>query len=242
MIRDRVGPALVVEAVIFDFDGLLMDTETTLLHSWQYEWQQWGLQLDPSTFFAEHGGDVNAERTALLAAAVGASYDHELSRRRRVRHRAELHDVLDLNDGIRAWIEEASDLGLRLAVASSSPVDWLKKNLDRVDATESFEVFAGGDEVARHKPSPDVYNLALRRLALAGERAVAVEDTAHGVDAAHAAGLRCVGIPNPFVSADRVRHADLVLDAATDLALLEVVDRLAERPGNNDVGGAPDAR
>lgn len=231
-----------IDALIFDFDGLLMDTETTLLHSWQYEWQQWGLELDPSTFFAEHGGDVNAERTALLAAAVGASYDPELSRRRRVRHRAKLHDALDLREGIRAWIAEARDLGLRLAVASSSPVAWLKQNLDRVHVADSFEVFAGGDEVVRHKPSPDVYSLALQRLALAGECAVAVEDTAHGVDAAHAAGLRCVAIPNPFVRPDRVRHADLVLGAATDLPLKDVVDRLTDRPGNNDLAGAPDAR
>ena len=215
-----------IDAVIFDFDGLLMDTETTLLRSWQHEWQQWGLELDVGTFFADHGGDVNAERTARLAAAVGAAFDPELSDRRRREFRAELHRTLELREGIAGWVSEATDLPVRLAVASSSPVAWLEHNLGRVGVRSSFEVLAGGDEVTRHKPSPDVYELALERLGLPADRAVAVEDTPHGVDAAHAAGLRCVAIPNPHVDLTRVQHADLVLGAATDASLADVLARL----------------
>ena len=215
-----------IEAVIFDFDGLLMDTETTLLRSWQYEWQQWGLELEVGTFFADHGGDVNADRTARLAAAVGPGFDPELSDRRRRRFRAELHRTLDLREGIAAWIAEATELSVRLAVASSSPVMWLEDNLGRAGVRDSFEVLAGGDEVRVHKPRPDVYDLALERLGLPADRAVAVEDTAHGVDAAHAAGLRCVAIPNPHVDAARVQHADLVLGAAASASLAEVFARL----------------
>jgi putative hydrolase of the HAD superfamily len=214
--------------VIFDFDGLLMDTETTLLRSWQHEWQQWGLELDVATFFADHGGDLNPERTALLAAAVGPSYDADLSLRRRLKYRAELQRVLDLSDGIRAWIDEAVAMSVRVAVASSSPVAWLEENLDRAGVYEAFDVVAGGDEVERHKPYPDVYELALGRLGLTPLRAVAVEDTAHGVDAAHAAGMRCVAIPNPYVDPMRVRHADVVLRSASELSLAETLERLSD--------------
>lgn len=222
----RIAVPDMVHAVIFDFDGLLMDTETTLLRSWQYEWGQWGLELDPSTFFADHGGDVNAERTALLAAAVGTAYDPGLSRRRRLEYRADLQRSLDLSKGIRGWIAEAVDLSIRLAVASSSPVAWLEENLGRAGVRDSFEVLAGGDEVTRHKPEPDVYELALERLSLTGELAVAVEDTAHGVDAAHAAGLRCVAIPNRYVNRAKVEHADLVLDSAAEVSLADALTSL----------------
>jgi len=216
-----------VRAVVFDFDGLLMDTESTSFLSWQYEWSQWGLTLPAADFFVNHGGDVTEDRYAMLAAAVGPRFDRTLSHRRRVAYREKLHEELDLADGLREWLEEAARIGLRVAVASSSPLDWLTTHLRRAGVLDTFEVLAGGDEVARHKPAPDVYQLALDRLTLSGAAAVAVEDTAHGVAAAQAAGMRCIAIPNPFVAAERVRHADLVLASASQLRLADALSKLS---------------
>lgn len=207
------------DAVIFDFDGLLMDTESTSLRSWQFEWQQWGLELDATTFFVNHGGDITEDRYAQLASAVGERFDRGLSHQRRTRYRDELHESLELAKGIRIWLQQAAESGRRLAVASSSPRDWLTRHLGRAEVLDQFEVLAGGDEVGRHKPAPDVYELALRRLGLPPTNAVAVEDTAHGVDAAHAAGLTCIAIPNPFVRPDAVEHAELVLRSAAEVSL-----------------------
>jgi HAD superfamily hydrolase (TIGR01509 family) len=219
--------AAAVRAVVFDFDGLLMDTESTSFLSWQYEWSQWGLTLQAADFFVNHGGDVTEDRYAMLAAAVGPRFDRTVSHRRRVAYREKLHEELDLADGLREWLEEAAGMGLRLAVASSSPLDWLTSHLRRAGVLDSFEVLAGGDEVGRHKPAPDVYQLALDRLTLSCAAAVAVEDTAHGVAAAHAAGLRCIAIPNPFVAPERVRHADLVLSSASQLRLADALRKLS---------------
>ena len=176
-------------AIVFDFDGLLMDTESTSFLSWQYEWSQWGLTLEVASFFVNHGGDVTDDRYATLDEAVG--------------------------------------LSLRLAVASSSPRQWLTTHLGRAGVLDTFDVLAAGDEVARHKPAPDVYQLALGRLSLSGAAAVAVEDTAHGVAAARAAGMRCIAIPNPFVTPDRVSHADLVLSSASELPLADALRQLS---------------
>jgi len=142
----------------------------------------------------------------MLAAAVGPRFDRTLSHRRRVAYREKLHEELDLADGLREWLDEAAGLRLRLAVASSSPRDWLTTHLRRAGVLDMFEVLAGGDEVGQHKPAPDVYQLALDRLTLSCAAAVAVEDTAHGVTAAHTAGMRCIAIPNPFVALERVRQ------------------------------------
>ncbi len=206
-------------AVIFDFDGLLMDTESTSLQSWEYEWSQWGRQLDRTVFFAPHGGDVTDLRYASLAVAVGPGFDRELSHRRRVAYRDDLHRTLELSAGIADWLTEAAELGLRLAVASSSPRDWVTDHLTRAGVADAFEVVAAGNEVDDHKPDPGVYLLALTRLGIVPGRAVAVEDTPHGVEAAQRAGLRAIAIPNPHVDPARCAAADLVLGSAADLSL-----------------------
>jgi putative hydrolase of the HAD superfamily len=215
-----------VSAVIFDFDGLLMDTESTSLASWRYEWSQWGLSLNESTFFVDHGGDVTEERCAALAAAAGPSYDRRLSHARRTAYRDRLHQELGLAAGIAGWIGDAASLGLRLAVASSSPRSWVAGHLERAGVAAMFEVLACGDEVAGHKPDPDVYVLALHRLGVGSGYAVAVEDTAHGVAAARAAGLRCIAIPNPFADRSRFGEASLVLASAAEMPLSQALSHL----------------
>lgn len=215
-------------AIVFDFDGLLMDTESTSLESWRHEWEQWGLTLDRSTFFAEHGGDLTEARYAELALAVGPSYDRASSHARRVAYRETLHAELALAAGIREWIVEAMEWRLRLAVASSSPRQWVTGHLGRAGVTDSFEVLACGDDVAahEHKPAPRVYLVALDRLGISADHAVAVEDTPHGVAAAHAAGLRSIAIPNPFADRSRFGDAGLVLHSAHDLTLADALRRL----------------
>lgn len=215
-----------VKAIVFDFDGLLMDTESVMLRSWQYEWSQWGLTLDVDGFFVDHGGDVTEERYDALAREVGKAYDRGVSHQRRIEYRNHLHASLQLAPGIDGWIGEADAHGLTLAIASSSPLDWLHSHLDRVGIRHRFSVIAGGDEVAQPKPDPDVYELALNRLETGPAEAVAVEDSPHGVVAAHAAGLRCVAIPNPHIERRKLAGAEIVLDSAATIGLREVLQQL----------------
>ncbi|MET8148054.1 HAD family hydrolase [Actinoplanes sp. NPDC049668] len=217
---------MAIKALIFDFDGLLMDTESTLLESWRWEWRRHGLELDPAGFFADHGGDANEPRYAALAAAVGGVYDRGASHALRMAYRAELNAALGPAPGIVGWLDRAGELGLRLAVSSSSPITHVGPMLDQVALRARFEVLATGEEVAAHKPDPAVYLLALDRLGLQAEEAVAFEDTAHGVAAAQAAGLRCVAVPNPHADHARFAAADLLLSSAADLPLDRVLAKL----------------
>ena len=98
---------MTIEAVIFDFDGLLMDTEGTMVASWQYEWRQHGLELDLAAFLADHGGDLTQERYGDLARAVGPGYDRPASHARRMAYRNTLNSQLGLLPGIGAWLDEA---------------------------------------------------------------------------------------------------------------------------------------
>lgn len=218
-----------IKALVFDFDGLLMDTETTLLDSWRWEWRRHGLELDQAGFFADHGGDNNEERYVALAAAVGQAYDRVSSHDLRMEYRAALNAALQPSPGIVDWLDRAAELGLRLAVASSSPIDHVGALLDRSGLLERFEVLATGEEVAAHKPDPAVYLLALDRLGLPGSEAVAFEDTAHGATAAKAAGMPCVAVPNLYADHARFTAADIVLPSAADLPLDEVLATLAAK-------------
>ncbi|HEX5198649.1 HAD family hydrolase [Paractinoplanes rhizophilus] len=220
---------MTIKALVFDFDGLLMDTESTLLESWRWEWRRHGLELDPADFFADHGGDANEPRYLALATAVGPGYDRESSHALRMAYRAELNAALQPAPGIVDWLDRAAELGLRLAVSSSSPLFHVGAMLDQVGLRARFEVLATGEEVAAHKPDPAVYLLALERLGLQGPDAVAFEDSAHGMAAAHAAGLRCVAVPNPHADHARFAAADLLLASAAELSLDEVLDALGRR-------------
>ncbi|GAB1512643.1 HAD family hydrolase [Actinophytocola sp. KF-1] len=214
-----------LDALIFDFDGLLMDTETASLRVWQHLWRRHGLELDTSTFFAPHGGDVIAERYAALAAAVGPSFDREASHAARIAYRDEVHAALELADGIAPWLDEADALGLRLAVASSSHRDWVAGHLARIGFLDRFELLACGDDVDTVKPDPAVYLLALERLGVPADRAMAFEDTVHGVAAAKAAGLACVAIPHPHADPAAFTAADRVLTSAAEVTLAELTGR-----------------
>jgi len=220
---------VVIQAVVFDFDGLLMDTESSLLASWQHEWRQHGLELDLGTFWVDHGGDVTQERYERLAREVGPSYDQRASHARRVAYRERLLASLGLRPGIEVWLRQARAAGLRLAVATSSPRAWVHGLLSRVGRADWFELMACGDEVAAPKPAPDVYVLALDRLGVLPERAIAVEDSPHGVAAARAAGMRCVAIPNPHADPSRFAAANLLLTSAAELALRDVLDAIDAR-------------
>jgi HAD superfamily hydrolase (TIGR01509 family) len=210
-----------IEAVVFDFDGLLMDTETTMVESWIAEWAHHGLELDlEDDFWPGHGGDTSTVRYARLAALI-PGFDRDASHARRTAHRDRMHAEMDFRPGIRDWLLEARELGLRVGIASSSPRKWVVGHLERVGALELFDVVTTGDEVDGHKPDPAVYTLALSRLGLPGRAALAVEDTPHGIVAAAAAGMLTVGIPNPYV--DPATMDGLVLASAAEQSLSETL-------------------
>ncbi|WP_020393083.1 HAD family hydrolase [Kribbella catacumbae] len=217
------GVEISIEAVVFDFDGLLMDTETTMVESWQAEWTHHGLELDlDDDFWPGHGGDTTEVRYGRLAELV-PDFDRDASHARRTAHRNQLHESLDFRPGIRTWLLEARELGMKVAIASSSERPWVVGHLERVQALDLFDLVVTGDEVAMHKPDPAVYLLALERLGLPGTAAAAVEDTPHGVAAAAAAGMATVAIPNPYVEPAAVAAADLALGSAAQMSLSEAL-------------------
>ena len=214
-----------IEALIFDFDGLIMDTETPDYQSWQEVYRAFGGSIS----FAEWTkwiGTVGAfDPYGYLEEQIGRPIDRAAVRARRRARFDELMAGKPPLPGVREYVHEARRLGLKLGIASSSSRQWVLSNLDSLGLAPYFDSVHGGDDVGRTKPDPAVYLAALDALGVEARQAIALEDSPNGVWAAKRAGLYCVVVPNALTRQLSLDHADLRLDSLADLALDELLER-----------------
>lgn len=214
-----------LKAIIFDLDGTILDTETPEFVSWQEAYAGHGAVLEPAVWQRAIGtADSGWDPYAHLESLVGGPIDRtSLGATRRARF-DELMSPAEPRDGIVSWLDEARDLGLRVGLASSSGAAWVVRFLDALGLRDRFEVLATRDRVARSKPAPDLYELALRVLGVTARAALAVEDSPNGIAAAKAAGLFCVAVPNTLTAGLPMDGADVVLGSLSERSIREVVD------------------
>jgi HAD superfamily hydrolase (TIGR01509 family) len=218
-----------LRAVVFDMDGLLIDTEWPDYQSWREAFQECGGDLPLEDWIGHVGvwgmGQTLAER---LAGLQGAGWDlPALRARRRERYRCLVQEAMHPLPGARELIAALAAHDIRRAVASASDADWVAFILDGLELRASLDVIVTGEEVAARKPAPDVYRRAAERLRVLPEECVALEDSAVGVQAARAAGMRCVAVPNQLT-----QHHDLSLaDARVDSLAAVTVEWLRRLVG-----------
>lgn len=200
------------EALIFDVDGTLAETEELHRRAFNESFAGAGLswrwdQPEYRRLLQITGGK---ERIAAYMKEAGVQPDQvdiPALHKAKTAHYVELMagGGCTLRPGVDALITEAREAGLRLAIATTTSrpnVDALCRAVWGREASEIFEVVASGDEVAVKKPAPDVYLLALERLGFPAERALALEDSSNGLRAALAAGLRCIVTPSVYTDED----------------------------------------
>jgi HAD superfamily hydrolase (TIGR01509 family) len=213
--------------LLFDFDGLLVDTETPSRLAYEELYREHGheLPLDKwATLVGTIGADWNPDTH--LEELVGRPLDHvALAERRRAREH-ELCDLEDLRPGIEDYLDEAERRGLRTAIVSSSDTDWIARHLQRLDRHHGWDaIIAANGDAARAKPQPDLYLEALDALGLEPSEAIAFEDSLNGIRAAKAARIFVVAVPNPITQTFALDEADLLLESLADMPLGELIDR-----------------
>lgn len=222
-----------IRALIFDFDGLIFDTETTEMVVWRRIYAGYGFEF-PDERWAHNAGLWNSNHrwdpAAHLQGLLGEPLDLQALS---LRHHDESVAALETQapvEGVTQYLDAAARLGLRLAVASSSPLYWVEGHLARLGLLKRFERITSGDDVApeRVKPQPDIYLKALQALELPAAQALAFEDSQHGVMAARAAGIFVVAVLNPTTALLQSGGADLVLDSFTDMPLERLLERVGE--------------
>jgi HAD superfamily hydrolase (TIGR01509 family) len=217
---------MTIEAIVFDFDGLILDTETTSFRAWVETYAEYGCTLVEDDW-ARHIGTINGfDPYGTLCARATRPVPAEDALRASKRGReAELVAAEPLRPGVLEWLDEAAALELRIGIASSSPTHWIDGHLTRLDIATRFAVVTCCDDDRPPKPAPDVYLAACEALGVAPSAALAVEDSAHGVAAAKAAGLWCVAVPGPLTRSLDFSAADVVLESLADASLSEVMTR-----------------
>ncbi len=245
-----MGGPVSLEAVVFDFDGLIMDSE-------------WVIYESAKSAFSTHGHDLTVESWSKvvgindrhdptwwdqLCEAVGVvgfdrgSFDgtYEGTVERAALRAAML--ALPVLPGVEVLIDDLTAAGVGLGVASSSSRGWLEQNLDRFGLLPRFGTLVGADVVGGiGKPAPDVYLRACADLSADPRGCVALEDSAHGVTAAKAAGMQAVAVPSRITRFNDFGHADLVVGSLAELTLAHLEALVA--PGRSGHRGAsPDDR
>jgi HAD superfamily hydrolase (TIGR01509 family) len=215
-----------VKLIVFDFDGLILDTEAPVYDAWQEIYDEHGHALSFDKWATCIGTADTFDPCVDLASLVGQALDAEALRQR---HRARTDDLIAacaVLPGVREYIAEACQLGIALGVASSSSRAWVDGHLRRLGLRDAFTVVRCADDVTRVKPDPALYLAVLAEAGVRPRDAMALEDSPNGVLAAKRAGLTCVAVPNPLTARLDLGAADLRLASLADLPLTALLARL----------------
>ncbi len=211
-----------LRSLVFDFDGLILDTETPLVDSYAEVHAAHGVPFDRQAlldatgeakfaFDPWHGFSPHADRAAL-----------EIERRA---SKNELTLRQPILPGVVPLLDAAQSAGLRIGLASNSTHSWVDTHLERLGLLPRFEFLACRGDAPSPKPEPDLYRLVLNRFGLRGHEAVALEDSHTGVLAAKRANLWAVAAPNEVTAHHDFSRADLRVTSLAEVALDDLLVR-----------------
>jgi HAD superfamily hydrolase (TIGR01509 family) len=218
----------VIEALLFDFDGTLWDSETAVFEAYRRMYDDHGHTLPLDSWSASVGTLNGFDPFAELEARLGRELD-----RATVDPWERVDDLMvgvDLRPGVRDWLADAAALPLRLGIVSSNDASWIRHHAERLGIGELFSAIVAADgDMQRAKPNPVLYREALAELGVEAGRAVAVEDSPHGIAAARGAGVFCVAVPNEVTRVLDLSGADLVIESFASMSLRDVLETAAAR-------------
>ncbi|MDU5334117.1 HAD family hydrolase [Enterococcus sp.] len=207
-----------LEAIIFDMDGVLVDSEYTYFQSKSQILKEAGHEVEESYHFQFMG-----TTSEYMWEQMKQEFSLPLSVQEYVQEMTALRQAMIKRDGVRviphvqAFVKRLSAAGLKLAVASSSSLAEIKVNLAEIGLAEYFSEVVSTEEVKHSKPAPDVYLAAAERIGVKPENCLGIEDTKNGAGAVHNAGMVCVGFANPVFPPQDLAAADRVVSSFAEL-------------------------
>jgi HAD superfamily hydrolase (TIGR01509 family) len=222
-----------IRAIIFDFDGLILDTEGPVYQSWRDLFAEFNHDLPFSTWSIFIGTmEVPYEPYDLLEKQLGRTVDRQVLEQKRQHHEDSLILEKTIMPGVERYIEDSLRIGLKLGIASSSSCAWVTGHLDRLGLLHNFTCIKAADDVEITKPDPALYLAALSCLEVSNSQAIAFEDSPNGIMAAKRAGLTCIAVPNPLTRQMNLEQADLQLTTLLELSLEELLEHLSRNSHN----------
>ncbi len=209
-----------LKAILFDFDGLIMDTETTEFVSWQEMFSEHGLDLSLDEW-ADCIGRPRGyfDPYAFLEGKCGHPIDKEAVRSKRRKHVYDLNSKQDIMPGVMDYIIAAKRNNIKLAVISSSEHEWVEHHLKNLDILGYFDLLICAEDTELHKPLPDPYKKALSVFRIENKEAVALEDSPNGMASARAAKIFCIVVPNGITRKLKFNEPDIMLNSLDEMTL-----------------------
>lgn len=208
-----------LRALIFDFDGLILDTETPEFHAWQEIYRLHDTELAIEDWLPCIGTGSVFDPHAHLETLIGGTLDRQEVASARKLCNKKLLARETLRPGVLSTLQAAQAANLQIGLASSSSRAWVEPHLLRLGIAEFFETLQTADLVEAVKPHPELYQRALSALQVDAGQAIALEDSLNGLRSARSAGIFTVVIPNVMTRNLDLREADLLLESMEEFDL-----------------------
>ena len=220
-----------IQALLFDFDGLIFDSETPEVEAWQEIYADYGQTFPIRTWIEKVVGAsmMNFDPAVHLAELTGKQLDREALHVRERTFRLARQAVAPARAGVEDYLRTARRLGFGTAVASSSPHYWVDSYLKQLNLTHYFDFVIAREDAAHGKPAPDLFLAAMAALKVTPDETLVFEDSPNGILAARRAGVRVVAVPNPVTAQMEIEGESLRLESMADLSLPETLCRLGEQ-------------
>jgi len=186
------------KAILFDMDGVLIESEFLMRHSAIQALAEWGIQAKHEDFreFTGMGEDMFVGG---VAQKYGHTYTYDMKERAYDYFGAQVKELAHVPNGVKEMLLALHEKGLVMAVCSAADLRKVRYNIQAIGVDESiFSALVTGSDVARKKPFPDIYLEGARRVGIDPKDCLVVEDAVSGIKAAHAAGMDAVGVPTTF--------------------------------------------
>lgn len=220
---------MVPEALVFDFDGTLVDTETAEYESVRRVWEDHGHEYSLAQWTPYVGTVDHVPWTQELEERLGMPVDHDGLRVQARRINRDLLHLVRPRPGVAELLAAANGAGVPIGIASNAPAGWVEAHLERLGLLQHFAHVVTVDRVERPKPHPEMYLTAVQRLGASPERSVAFEDSATGLAAARAAGLYTIAVPGPMSDGHNLTGADRLHRSLAECTLHDLGHAVEDR-------------
>ncbi len=201
-----------LDAVIFDMDGVIFDSERLCLHSWEKIAEESGL-TGIREIFVKCIGTTKAETKRIMLARYGESFPYEKFAKRasKVFHEIVEERGLPVKRGAEELLKLLRDKKAPLGLASSTRLAVVEQELRDAGLYHYFDVIVGGDQLTKSKPEPDIYLMACGKMKVRPERAYAVEDSYNGIRSAFSAGMKPIMVPDMLPPDEEMREKSVLI-------------------------------
>ncbi len=220
------GRFMSINGFVFDFDGLILDTESIHFNAWQDEFARFGQILSFEDWCKIIGTDNSKFAPATqLAKVTHGQIDVNIANAEVRKHCDELLEAASPLPGVEDFIKKSFALKIPMAIASSSSKKWVTSHLTKLGLRKYFQTVFCSDDVKIVKPHPELYQKAASALHIPPQHCLAFEDSLNGIKAAKSAGLFCYAIPNKMTKQMDLSLADGIYQSFTELDPLKITQK-----------------